>query len=95
MFEDCEEASAEERGKNEVLRKLSREIWLKMVDTIADTPFDKRKAEAEQAIRLTKFETYKEIRDLVESMMTDKIDSTTTIAKQYYGHMFGENPKYD
>lgn len=90
MFEDCEEASAEERGKNEVLRKLSREIWLKMVDTIADTPFDKRKAEAEQDIRLTKFETYKEIRDLVESMITDKKD----VVCYFNGYAVSDGPDY-
>lgn len=75
MFEDCEEASAEERGKNEVLRKLSREIWLKMVDTVADEPIGKRESDIDQAIRISKFKAYGEIRDLVESMITDKKDS--------------------
>lgn len=74
MFEDCEIASAEERGKNEVLRKLSREIWLKMVDVIADSPIGKQESDTDQTIRLTKFDAYGEIRDLVESMITDKED---------------------
>lgn len=76
MFEDCEEVSAEERGKNEVLRKLSREIWLKMVDTVADEPIGKRESDIDQTIRSTKFEAYGEIRDLVESMITDKKEDT-------------------
>lgn len=72
MFEDCEEVSAEERGRNEVLRKLSREIWLKMVDTVADEPIGNRESDINQAIRSAKFKAYGEIRDLVESMITDK-----------------------
>lgn len=74
MFEDCEIASAEERGKNEVLRKLSREIWLKMVDVIADSPIGKQESDTNQTIRITKFDAYGEIRDLVDSMITDEKD---------------------
>lgn len=45
-----------------------------MVDTVADDPIGKRESDIDQAIMSTKFEAYGEIRDLVESMITDKED---------------------
>ena len=45
-----------------------------MVDVIADSPIGVQESDIDQTIRTTKFNAYGEIRDLVDSMITDKED---------------------